>query len=191
MLKAVFLSFLILTSLNSYADTTIESIPTKGNLSSVVNVTMFGDYQCPYTQEGNATINQLLSEGPNNFAFSFRHFPLSFHEHARYASKSAICSSEQGKFWKMNDLIFSLDYDDFNPANIKKFVKKLGLDEVAFEKCMVSDVADKIIERDIKEGQSLKITGTPTFIITGPKGTSVLIGAYPKEDILKSIFEAQ
>ena len=47
--------------------------------------------------------------------------------------------------------------------------------------------ADKTIERDIEEAKELKIQGTPYFIITGPRGTKILSGAYPRESFIEAI----
>lgn len=187
-MKTFFLALLMALSLKALAES-IETVPERGELKSEVKIEMYGDYQCPYTQRGNASMDKMLGDIRNDFSLSFRHHPLDYHEQARYAHKSAICAKEQGRFWEMHDELFKLSGAAFTTLNIDKITRNLGLSNKQFATCMNSKEAENIIARDLKEANRLKIDSTPTFIITGPKGSKVLKGAYPIEDIKKAIRE--
>lgn len=187
-MKTFVLAFLMALSLKALAES-IETIPERGELKSLVKIEMYGDYQCPFTRRGNKTMDEMLGDIRNDFSLTFRHHPLEFHEQARYAHKSAICAKEQGKFWEAHDEIFKLTGSDFTTINIDKIVGKIGLSKKQFMSCMNSKEVDAVIERDLKEANKLKINGTPSFVITGPKGTKILHGAYPAEDIKQAISE--
>jgi protein-disulfide isomerase len=120
MLNSLILFCLIVLPAHLLADTQ-ELIPIKGDANSEIKVVMYGDYQCPFTQRGNAIIMALLKETQNSFALSIKHFPLSFHDNAYYAAKVAICSGQQDKFWEMHDLIFLLKNSEVSPKNLNKF----------------------------------------------------------------------
>ncbi|QDK42476.1 hypothetical protein DOM21_13670 [Bacteriovorax stolpii] len=188
MKKTFFLSLLMALSLKVVAES-IDTIPERGELGSQVKVVMYGDYQCPFSARGNKTINEMSADIRNDFSFSMRHFPLEFHEHARYAHKGSICAKEQGKFWEMHDALFNIKYGSFNPKTIDGLVTKLDLNLPAFKKCMTSKEAEAILNRDMEEAKKLKISATPTFVIIGPKGQKILAGAYPAEEFKKAMKE--
>lgn len=190
MKKLFFLSLVMAMSVKVIAES-IDNIPERGEVGSLVKIEMYGDYQCPFTQRANTTINELLKDIRNDFSFSMRHFPLDFHEHARYAHKTSICAQEQGKFWDMHDALFKIKYGSFKPKTIDGLVEKLDLNLKEFKKCMISKDAEAILNRDLTEAKKLGIMGTPYFIITGPKGKKILNGAYPLDDFKKAIVEVR
>lgn len=188
MKKLFFVSFLMALSVKVIADP-IDKIPERGELGSQVKIVMYGDYQCPFTARANQTIKDLASDIKNDFSFSMRHLPLDFHEHARYAHKSAICALEQGQFWEMHDALFKIQYGHFNPKTIDRLTEKLGLNIPEFKKCMISKEAEAILNRDMAEAKKLKVESTPRFFIIGPKGQRELAGAYPAEEFQKAMKE--
>lgn len=190
MKKMFFLSLVLAMSVRVVAESS-DNIPERGELGSLVKIEMYGDYQCPFTQRANKTINELAKDIRNDFSFSMRHFPLEFHEHARYAHKASICSQIQGNFWDMHDRLFEIKYENFKPKTIDGLAEKLDLNLKEFKKCMTSKEAEAILNRDLAEAKKLGIMGTPYFIITGPKGKKILNGAYPADDFKKAIAEVR
>jgi len=59
--------------------------------------------------------------------------------------------------------------------NLKKIAKELKLDTGKFNKCLDSGEKKKLVEKEIAEGTSLGVQGTPGFFINGKN----LAGAFP------------
>ncbi len=51
--------------------------------------------------------------------------------------------------------------------DLKFYAKDLGLKQDSFDKCMTSGKYKEAIQKDVNEGTSLGVTGTPTFFING------------------------
>ena len=175
------LIFVLAITSKSYAE-----LSPRGNPNSLVQVIMTGDYQCPFTKRGYETINELLKDDQAAFYLTYKNMPLDFHDYALKAARIAICSDEQNKFWETSDELFKLqDKKMFNEEGFKT----LSLDKKILEDCLTNNRYQSAIDEDKKYIEKNKIIGTPHFKIIGPRGTKVLPGAYPKEELKKAILE--
>jgi protein-disulfide isomerase len=104
----------------------------------------------------------------------FREFPLGMHNRAQPAAEAAECANDQGKFWEYHDKLFgnqqALSDDDF-----KKYAGELGLNVEAFTSCYTSGKFRAEVQKDMAEGSSVGVTGTPAFFVNG----RFLSGAQP------------
>ena len=96
---------------------------------------------------------------------------------------SPIKGAKQQKvdaFWKMYHGFFA-NQKDVNPTNVKdkawEFVSDQGLDKAKFDDCFDNKKTQAGVKADIAEGQSVGVTGTPSFVING----RLLVGAQPYE----------
>src|SRR3954469_25037207 len=91
-------------------DTTLPAVKSSGYVigqaSAPVEVTEFGDFECP--QCGRfATLtepdvrNRLVNAG--KVRIRYIDYPLPMHRNTWNASRAAACADEQGKFWEMHD----------------------------------------------------------------------------------------
>src|SRR5215212_1867698 len=81
--------------------------PTRGKAAAPVTIVMFSDFECTYCGRAVATIKQLESRYPNEVKVVYRDFPLPSHRGAPRAAEAAYCAGDQGKYWEMNERIFS------------------------------------------------------------------------------------
>src|SRR5690606_27595178 len=79
---------------------------TKGLESAKIQLIEFGDFQCPSCAQAETTVRQIMTDYPEQVKFTYRHFPLSFHQHANITAQASEAAALQGKFWEMHDLIF-------------------------------------------------------------------------------------
>ena len=76
---------------------------TIGNANAPVEVTEFGDFECPACGHF-ATLTEpdirkrYVSTG--KVLWRFVDFPLTMHRNTWHASRAAACADEQGKFWE-------------------------------------------------------------------------------------------
>lgn len=150
--------------------------PAIGPEDAPVLIVEFSDFQCSYCARfATETLGQILDTYGYQVRFVYRDFPLtSIHPHAQKAAEATQCAHEQGKYWEYSDLLFqnqqALDVD-----SLKGYAQQLGLDTDVFNECLDSGQYASEIQKDLTEGQSYGVTGTPTFFING----RLLRGAKP------------
>jgi len=145
----------------------VEAIgPSRGPDDAIVTIIEFSDFQCPYCGRVVKTIDQVLIKYPTQVRFVFRHLPLSIHPRAQAAAEAAACADNQGSFWDYHDLIFA-DRKADSDEDFERYASELGLDMQAFRQCAQNRETQQIVEADIVAAGSLRITGTPSFVVNG------------------------
>ncbi len=147
---------------------------TLGGDSAPVEVTEYGDFECPACA-GFATVQmptikeQLIATG--KVRWRYRDYPLPMHPYARFAAHAAQCAGEQGKFWEMHDQLFSNHswaQTGRDPSRLfRDFAGAAGVDLGRYDACMESGRYASRIEFSRQEGEQRKVNGTPTFYING------------------------
>jgi protein-disulfide isomerase len=140
--------------------------PWSGSEAANVTVVEFSDFQCPYCRAAETSVKQIKSKYGDKIKFVYMDFPLSFHDHAMDAARAASCAAGQDKFWPYHDALFA-DQSKLAAADLKATALKLGLDGKKFNDCFEKGSPDATIRADLQQGQSLGVTGTPTFFING------------------------
>lgn len=132
-------------------------------------------------------LKQLLKdpEVGSRVKIVFKHFPLSFHKQAKPAAAASMAAHEQGKFWEMHDKIFA-NMKTITPENLAKWAGEVGLDMAKYDAYLKSGKADAIINKDMAEGRTAGVRGTPSIYINGRKFQST--GGY-SPNAFKSVFK--
>src|SRR3989344_5719261 len=155
--------------------------------SGKVELVEFSDFQCPFCQRFyNDAYKQIKAKyiDTNKVKFTYRHYPLSFHQNAQKSAEASECANDQGKFFEYHDVLFEnsdADGTGLNTADLKKYAVNLGLDAAKFNACLDNGTKEEIVKKDFAEGQRLGVNGTPTIYVNG----KAVIGAQPF-----SVFEA-
>jgi len=153
--------------------------PFVGGANAKVEIHEFSDFQCPYCQKAVPIVKQIKDAYGDKVKLSFRHFPLSFHEHARPSALATICAHEQGKFWAYHDKIFE-NYEAFYTPEAKKnldegkkllmgWAKDVGVDTAKLEECMGKSETAQILQKDLDDAEKAGVNGTPSFFVNGRK----------------------
>jgi len=157
---------------------------SKGPQNAPIELVEFSDFQCPFCQRANPTVEEVLKTYGNRIHFVYRHFPLPNHPNARPAAEAAACADEQGRFWPFHDELFAnpgkLTNDD-----LKQHAAAAGLEATRFNACFDGHRFKNDVDKDIKEGNQAGVTGTPAFFINGRE----LEGAQPFEAFKRVIDE--
>ena len=156
----------------------------KGPQTAPIELIEFSDFQCPFCQRANPTVEQVLKTYGDKIHFVYRHFPLPNHPNARPAAEAAACANEQGRFWPFHDELFG-NPGKLSDADLKEHAVKAGLDASRFNACVDSHQFKSEVEKDIKEGNEAGVSGTPAFFING----RALEGAQPFEAFKRVIDE--
>ena len=164
---------------------TPEGRAYRGAENAKLTIYEYSDFQCPFCDRARQNVEEVLRQYPDSVRLEYRYFPLGSHPRGFASALAGACAEEQGKFWKMHDLMFD-NQEALEDADLEKYASQSGMDVGAFKKCLVSQQAAKIVSADKAQGESLVVQGTPTFVI----GESVVVGAQPVSKF-KSAIDAE
>jgi len=142
--------------------------------TSGVTLVEFGDFQCPACGSYYPIIEQVKEKYGDQIKFQFRHFPLvQIHRNAMVAHRAAEAAGRQNKFWEMYNLLYQRQKaweSAGNPTAIMEdYAAELGLNIDQFKSDFASESVNNVIQADIKAGQAIGATSTPTFVLNGKK----------------------
>lgn len=147
---------------------------TTGAGNKNVTLVEYGDFQCPSCGAYYPVLKQVKEKYGDDITFQFRHFPLTqIHPNAMAAHRAAEAASKQNKFWEMHDILYerqNLWSSTNNPTQMMEdYATEIGLNIDQFKGDFQSAEVNAVINADISEGNSLKVSGTPTFFLNGQK----------------------
>jgi protein-disulfide isomerase len=148
--------------------------PVRGPRDAAITVVLFSDMECPFCKRVEPTLAALEKEYPGKVRVAWKNFPLDMHERARPAAYAAHAAGLQGKFWQMHDKILD-NQGALQPADLEKYAQELGLDVARWKAALSSAEIVQLVEADLKQGQALGVSGTPSLFINGRK----VVGAQP------------
>lgn len=98
------------------------------------------------------------------------------------AAVAGRCAQNQGKFWPYHDLLFAQKVN-FTKGKLLELATSLSMDKDKFSKCLNSIDVKKPIIDNIKEANTLEITGVPFVYINDQE----LMGQATFEDMSRMI----
>lgn len=161
------------------AQVSVDDDAVKGDANAPVTIIEFSDYECPFCERFYSdTLNQIQKEyiDTGKVKLVYRDFPLSFHANAQKAAEAAECAGEFGddKYYEMHDKLFEEGVSG-GVDSYKQYAKDLGLDTTKFNDCLDSGEMEDEVQKDMSEGASYGVSGTPAFFVNG----KLLSGAQP------------
>jgi len=115
----------------------------------------------------------LLENNSDNLKIVYKNFPLSSHRMSAPAAKGAMAANEQGRFWDFHDKLFSFitspSKKKLSEQDLGQIPIELGLDMPRYLQNLNDPKVERIINRDLREGQKAGVTGTPSLYINGRK----------------------
>lgn len=155
-----------------------------------ITIVEFSDYECPFCRGAHRAMRALAAEHPDQVRLVHRHLPLDmtchpglrqpFHLRACLFARAAECAGLQGRFWEMNDALFSIQdtvkAQDVDPVEL---AVRLGLNRGDFKRCLNEHHVAKRIAADLEESMQRNLTGTPSFLI----GERLFMGGIGKQEL--------
>lgn len=138
--------------------------PRRGAQNAPVVLVEFADYQCPYCQQIESTLEKLQKQYPDKLAIVYKDLPLPNHPFAQKAAEAAHCAGAQGKFWDYHDALFA-NQGSFDRPQLDSLASRLQLDTSQFDACLDSGQQAAGVARSFAQGQALGLTGTPSFFV--------------------------
>lgn len=163
-------------------DISADDDPFTGPANAKVTIVEFTDFECPFCARGHVTMKRILEEYKGKVKYVLRDFPLSFHKNAMGAHMAANCANDQKKYWEYTELLWK-DRTKLGIPDLKKYAKSLGLDTKKFNDCLDSQKYKAEVEKDLEDGKTYGVRGTPAAFING----LMISGARPFEDFKEVI----
>ncbi len=144
-----------------------------GPADAPVTIVEFADFECPFCARAFSVLETLANTNyKDKIKVVFKNFPLNVHPWAVKAAEAAECARLQNPtaFWEFARYFYS-NQGSITPKNLQDQVDKeatnLKLDTPSLKVCMNSPQASDRVKQDQADGNSIKVTSTPTFFING------------------------
>ena len=142
----------------------------RGVASAPVTLEEFGDFECPPCGSLYPILKGIEKEYGDRLRVVFRENPLSqIHKHAYDAARAAEAAGVQGKFWEMHDMLYEKQSEwTLSPdprTEFLNYARALNLNEDAFMRDMVGELASTRVALDMRRGKSRGVVGTPTLFV--------------------------
>ena len=167
---------------NFYESKDYTNLPRIGNLESDLIIVEFVDYNCGYCKKTLPTISKLLKNF-DNIQIVFVDYPI-LSESSEIAARASLAANEQNAYFEYHTIMLN-NTKPINDNFLYKVAEKLSLDIEKFKTYISSDKIKNNIIKNMKFASSLKIRGTPTFII----GKQILPGAYDYDKLKEIILD--
>lgn len=160
--------------------------PVLGDSSkALVTIVEYSDFECPFCSRGANNVKEVVKAYGDKVRVVWKHHPLPFHKNAGAAHEASWAAQQQGKFWEFHDKAFE-NQRGLTEENFVSWAKELGLDMRKFDTDRKSKAAENQIKADMAMAGSIKVQGTPNFLINGRK----LVGAQPV-NVFKAVIDEE
>lgn len=155
-----------------FGNSSSETQNTGPREAQEVQILKYSDYQCPACKAYIPLEEQLKAEFGDLIEIEYRYFPLSGHQYADLAARSAEAAAQQGKFEEMHDLIFEYQ-EQWSRGGANEyffdFAEQIGLDMQQFESDLESEEVQQTVDSQRQEGLRRTVNSTPTYFLNGQK----------------------
>ncbi len=144
--------------------------PVSGNPNGEVTLVEFFDYNCPYCRAMAPMMGQAEKADPS-LRIVYKEFPI-LGQDSVFAAKAALAAARQGKYLAFHRSLYEVR-GHVDAAKVLEVAKAVGLDVEKMKKDMSDTTISAMLDKNLKLGQALNITGTPGFVV----GDQVTTGA--------------
>jgi protein-disulfide isomerase len=165
----------------------LSGIPQQGSLlgetSAPVSVVEFGDPQCPVCASfATEVVPQLLDSKvrSGNATYEYRPWVI-IGPDSKPASKAALAAGEQNRLFQFIQLFYANQGDEnsgyVTDSFLESVAKAAGVPDIDKWNQDRNDARwDAALAKNNTDADSLGFTGTPSILVTGPKGQKPLSG---------------
>ena len=140
--------------------------------SSDVTFVEFLDFECEACGAVFPIVEQLREDYTGDVTFVIRYFPLPGHVNAERAARAVESAARQGALEEMYTRMYETqptwgEAQEPKDDLFRSFAEDLGLDMERFDADYASEQVAERVQRDVEDGRSLGVEGTPTFFVDG------------------------
>jgi predicted DsbA family dithiol-disulfide isomerase/uncharacterized membrane protein len=150
----------------------VPSVIVRQYEAGKINVVEFADFECPFCRKLHPLLKRVMSEYPEDRVhFVRKHVPLEMHEMALPAARAAVCAEAQGRGEQLADRLIEIQ---LSAAEIRRAAVGVGVDPVAFDRCLASNEPERRISADRRLLEEAGMEGLPTTYIGGTRVLGVV-----------------
>lgn len=144
-----------------------------GSPTAAVTIEEFADYQCGACAQAHPILKEIKGVYGDRIRFIFRNYPLAIpaHDKAYNASVAVEAAGLQGKYWAMQDMLFTnqsaWSASPNFPQLLNEYAQRVGLDVAKFNSDMAAMPSRARVDADLARGKALGVTSTPTIYVNG------------------------
>ncbi len=91
------------------------------------------------------------------------------HKNAEWDALAALCALSEGKFKEYRDSMYALEDQkhggEVTDSERVSLAKNIWLNTQSFEKCLKEGWYQKTLNKEVQDGDVLKVEGTPSFYL--------------------------
>ena len=157
---------------------------TFGNPDGDVTIYKFSDYNCGYCKRAfNEVMNVINEDG--NIRVVIKEFPI-LSPSSTTAAQLSMAAAELGRYEEFHVALMRYQ-GPLGDEAFTQIIEELGMDMTKMGQIIAEGKIDSIISENQEMAQTLKVSGTPAFII----GNEIIPGYIPKEQILELVSMAR
>ncbi|QWC85712.1 DsbA family protein [Nocardioidaceae bacterium] len=140
--------------------------------SSDVTFVEFLDFECEACRAAYPIVEDLRQKYAGEVTFVIRYFPLPGHFNSERAARAVESAARQGELEAMYSKMYETqeswgEAQEPHDELFRSFAEEIGLDMEQYDADYASEeVADRVA-RDLEDGTTLGVQGTPTFYLDG------------------------
>lgn len=140
--------------------------------SSGVTFVEFLDFECEACGAAYPIVEDLRQKYAGEVTFVIRYFPLPGHFNSGRAARAVESAARQGELEAMYSRMYETQ-KEWGEAQepmddlFRSFAEDIGLDMDQYDADYASQELEERISRDVADGESLGVSGTPTFFVDG------------------------
>lgn len=160
------------TAIRSQAEELLNdpASPVGGNPNGDVTLVEFFDYNCPYCRRVGPVMIDAEKADPE-LRIVYKEFPI-LGRNSDGAAKVALATERQGRYTDFHKALMQIE-GVADEESALKLAEELGLDMDRLKKDKEAPEIQAAIERNLALARTLRVTGTPTFVV----GDELLPGA--------------
>lgn len=177
----------------------LSKAPMVGDPNAPVAIVKYADFNCGHCLHTSHILQHILAEYGSLVKIYYKNFPLDGNcnrlvdrkdpqASSCIAATAALCANKQKKFIE----VYTSIYDDtengirHSVGSIMEIANKHNLNKKDFQSCMSSDEIRNFINKEVDEGEALKIRSTPSLYINN----KALDPGTPDIEYLKAIINS-
>jgi protein-disulfide isomerase len=173
---------------------------TLGNPNAPVTMTYFGDLECPickaFTLQGGFSelVSKDVREGKVKVVY--KSFETATRDPSTFKTQqvAALAAGRQQKFWDFAELFYHEQGTEDTPYVTESYLQGLarqvqGLNLTQWESDRNDPALASQVAADEATGNKIGVTGTPTLVFTGPKGTAAAPEGVPSYSDLQQVIQ--
>ena len=147
-----------------------QGAPVKGPADAKVTIVEFFDPACGTCADFYPLVKQLMDQYPGKVRVMMRYAPL--HQGSDQVVSMLEAAQQQGKFWQALEILFKnqrrwVISHVSQPMRARGILNGVAMDHEKLNADMHQPEIAAAIQKDIQDGQALKVQATPEFFVNG------------------------